>query len=419
MNPLSFSPMPSYQPEVSSADGGVPDLPEEFLNQGENMCYDVLYDEGGNGAQKSMTRRELIENDLKPLPFQRYDSEHFELMYLPGSEAERDIELIAEKREYARQQLCSLFAADPAEKHRIYIFENDIQSYCPTWGKTFASRAIPEGLLAGIIYSSDPDSYEQNNFGHELTHLFEYFFLPFMMRVPAYLREGMADFMSMSGTNKHLRYVKFLKAGLVSQPFSFDEYKLNTAEYMESASFIEYISEVFGTNLLMDLYAATAVLQENEIMPAEKFAAIVNKTLGISLDEMMKSYYSYICSLWECENQQTPPEDQEEIKSLIRQSSEAATAEDYETILGMYSSDFYFRNQQQEKDVAYTHICALSNASAGNFSFYPLDSWLYGKSCAVRTSVERYGQRENRIFLMEKLNGSWRFSPKYPGGKSE
>lgn len=411
--------MASYQTQITAPDGDVPSLPEEFLNEGEKMFYDVIDDEeGGNAQAKGFSRRDLVESDLKALPFRRFDSEHFEFMYIPGSDAERDLEEIASKREYARGFICSLFAVDPQEKHRIYVFETDAQSYCPTWGKTFASRAIPEGLLAGIVYSSDPKSYEQSNFGHELTHLFEYFFLPFMMRVPPYLREGMADFMSMSPANRHLRYVKFLKAGIVNRPFEFDEYKINTPEYMESASFIEYVSEVFGTNRLLDLYASMAVLQKNESMPPEKFAEIAEKALGTPLDAILKAYYDYICSLWNCESPSVPPEDQAAIRALFAESLETTNAGDDEGILGLYSSDFYFRTPRQDKDVIITHSSAMRDAVAGGFSFFPLDSWLYGESCAARVELERYGQRESRLFVMEKLFGTWRFSPKYPGGKS-
>ena len=143
--------MASYQTQITAPDGDVPSLPEEFLNEGEKMFYDVIDDEeGGNAPAKGFSRRDVVESDLKALPFRRFDSEHFEFMYIPGSDAERDLEEIASKREYARGFICSLFAVDPQERHRIYVFETDAQSYCPTWGKTFASRAIPEGLTAKV-----------------------------------------------------------------------------------------------------------------------------------------------------------------------------------------------------------------------------------------------------------------------------
>lgn len=418
MNPIAFTPMTVYQTQISKSDGDIAKLPEEFLNEGEYMFYDVL-DDDENQEQKThkgFSRREIIESDLKRLPFKKYSSPNFDFMYLSGSDAEQNLEDIANKREYARTAICDFFLVHPKERHTLYIFSDDIESYCPTWGKTFASRALPEDMIAGIIFSEDKASYEQNNYGHELTHLLEFFFLPYMMRVPPYLREGMADYMSMSQTNKHLRYIKFLKAGLAENPFALNDKKLNNPEYMESASFIEYIGEVFGAGKLLDLYASSAVIQKGEQITLERFSEIINKILETPLNTIMSGYYSYICSLWNCENPSVNATTQNEIKEIFRRSEEYTKNEDMKKISELYSEDFYFRNPKQAEDLYIFHMIAMEDMKAEDFTFYPLDSWLYGESCAVKINFNKRGLKQSRIFTAEKLKGTWRLSPKYPGG---
>ncbi len=420
MNPIAFTPTPQFSQNITSTNGTeVSKCPEEFLNEGEYMFYDVLDDEEGGDLeqQKHFSRKEIIENDLKKLNFKEFKSPHFDLLYTQGSDAEEYIEDIANKREYARTKLCSFFPIAPDDaRHKIYIFENDIQSYCPTWGKTFASRAIPEDLIAGILFMSDPKSYENNNYGHELTHLFEFFFLPFMMRVPPYLREGMADYMSMDSCSRHLKFIKFLKAGLVPQPFVMTEDKLNNPEYMESSSFIEYIAEVFGTGKLLDFYVASAVLQKGENIKIEQFSEIVRKSLDISLEDIMTGFYNYICSLWNCENVSVPKERLSDVINILNKSSEFVKTEDVYGISSLYSDDFYFRTKDQLKNLFTDHMLAMDGLTPLEYNLYPLDSWLYGESFACKVLFDKLGIKLNRTFVFEKLYGTWRISPKYVGG---
>ena len=70
MNPIAFTPPPQYSQNISNVGGTeVSKCPEEFLNEGEYMFYDVLQDEEGEGLeqQKHFSRKEIIENDLKKL----------------------------------------------------------------------------------------------------------------------------------------------------------------------------------------------------------------------------------------------------------------------------------------------------------------------------------------------------------------
>ena len=50
------------------------------------------------------------------------------------------------------------------------------------------------------------------------------------------------------------------------------------------------------------------------------------------------------------------------------------------------------------------------------YNLFPLDSWLYGESFACKVLFDKLGTRLNKIFVFEKLYGTWRFSPKYVGG---
>lgn len=425
MNPLIGSFIPMYnQPHIGQDSSDVSALPQEFLTEGEYMSYEIddeekQKDKGPDNYEEYLSRGELIRRDLAELPWMEYETEHFIFNYLPDGAAAAAITDIAEKREAARAKICDFFFIAPPDKATIYIFNSDKEAYCPSWGKTFASRALPEEQMAGILYMSTPDSYEQVCYGHELTHLMEFYFLPYLTRVPPYFREGMADFMSQSGLNMHLRYLTFLKAGMVDAPFSFDEETVNQPEYMESASLLQYISELYGMEKLNEFYRGLGVLQKGETLSKDQLESIATKALGHNFSSISASYYNYICSIWNCETQQLPKTDQEQIKALLPYIEEITKKEDQAAINKLYGNDFYYTTPQSERDLFIFHMMPMEYMHFVESQFFDPGTWTYGKTAILRAVLEH---RENKVrtqraFLFEKSATGWRLSPKYPGGK--
>ncbi len=425
MNPLGASFIPAFnQPHISQNNSGVSELPEEFLTDGEYMFYDVTNEEDSKEEnspelEHSLTRGQLIKKDLAHLSFLEYETEHFIFKWLPESDAENSLESIAEKREAAWKNICDFFFINPPEKQIFYIFQNDRQAYCKTWGKTFASRALPEEHMAGIIYRNEPGFYEQINYGHELTHLLEFYFLPYLMRVPPYFREGMADYLSQSGADLHLRYITFLKAGLADEAFTISQDRFAAPNYMESASFLHYLTQAYSKEHMIELYRRLAVLQKGELITIEKASEIFISVLGAELSFVMNNYYSYICSIWNTSLPQLPPEDQTALKELFLKSEEFVTKENEKGINSLYSNDFYYTTPASERDIFIFHMMPMENMKPIGYEFFDLGSWLYGKSAAVKTVFENKlnGAFQTRVFAAEKIAGIWRFSPKYQGGK--
>lgn len=428
MNPMgigNFLPMYNQAP-LNKNTGGVSSLPQEFLTEGEYMFYDVLDEENsqkGDGTDQSgeqfLSRGELIKKDLEHLPFLTHETEHFIFKYISGSDSATDIESIADKREKAWDFICDFFYINPPDKHTFYIFSNDIQAYCPSWGKTFASRALPEEHMAGILYLKEADSYENVNYGHELTHLLEFYLLPNITRFPPYFREGMADLLSMSNVNQHIRYINFIKSGLSENPFIFTDEKLNKPEYMESASFLQYLIEISDRSVMLDLYKKLGNTEKSEKMSCERFDRALQSCFCLNLKELAANYYNYICSLWNCASPQLTQEDREAIKKLIKKSDYVSGKEDQKGINELYSNDFYYNTPATERDRFIFHMMPLENMESVNFEFTDLGTWLYGKTAAVTVGFKNKATLnfQRRVFAVEKLRGTWRLSPKYPGGK--
>jgi hypothetical protein len=381
-------------------------LPSENLKDGgDNMAV------GDRGA--------LVREDLKDRSFLVKETEHLILYYLAGTEAEKDIDDIAQKREQALEIICSFLNIEVSGRISIYIFPTDKDSYCPTWKKTFAGRAIPEARMIGIAYTADEEAYEKVNIGHELTHVLEYELLPPHKRVPPFMREGLADFLSLSNEDMNVRLLRFLNAGLVQSPFILTDVKLNAPEYMESASLVQFIIGKFGLEAFVSFYRGLACLDKGEKLSLEDFTALWEMELCVPL--------AACSAMWEESVRTTPPplaavthEERGELEEFLSRLEKAREGGQKEELLALTGRDFYYFSPQKEKELAALHLSIPPASSIALLGTVALGTWGYGKTMALRVlrrAADAPGApEEERLFLVERLLGRWSMSPKYPAG---
>ncbi|MDQ7827153.1 MAG: hypothetical protein RDV48_30425 [Candidatus Eremiobacteraeota bacterium] len=388
-----------------------PSLPtESFAAESEGEDYTAIGDRGA-----------LVRHDLSDRVFLTKESEHFVFHYLPGTEAEKDLEGIASAREEAHGAISSFLGIEAPDRISIYLFPSDRESYCPTWGKTFAGRTLPEVHMIGLAYVADEDSYEKVHFGHEITHALEYYLLPEGMRVPPYFREGLADYLSQSGECVHRRFIRFLQVGMASSPYSFTEEKLNRPEYMESASMVRYMVEQFGREPFLAFYRSLAILKKGESMSIDTFSSILQSSFGISRESLEAQFHSQVSPYWDKVSHSIAPETIVEIDGLIEAMDEAGRSNDMQALLSLYSSDFYYFSRTKELSLAGEHLAAAGPSVTKELEIATLGTWCYGKTYAVKTWREAREPgapppEEVRFFLVERLGGAMRLNAKYPGG---
>jgi hypothetical protein len=421
-------PVSGFSPQVSSGfeTKEAPAVPpgEAPSKEPEDTFLPSSSLEGGEEGIAIGDRGALVREDLKGKGFLKLETEHFIFFYMPGTEAERDISDIAEKREQGYGIIGSFLAVEAPDKTSIYLFPSDIDSFCPTWKKTFAGRTIPEARMIGLAYIADEGSYEKVNIGHELTHALEFDLLPASRRVPPYLREGIADYLCLSGVDMHQRFASFLSAGMVEKPFSLTQEKLNRAEYMESASFVQFLIGAWGAPSFLNLYRETAVLRKGEVMSISDFESLVTQHLGTDCASLESHWKATVMALLRGAQtiRQAPEEDRVEILQLMR-AMERVTREgsDAELLL-LYSSDFYYRTPAEERELAARHRESCQDFIAGAIELQSLGTWCYGRTYAVKASsgsgnsASASPEGNPRGFLVERICGQWRLNAKYIGG---
>lgn len=397
---------------------------DEFLPSEEFVPKDALGKQNRKNLYFNISDKgALVKEDLKNMFFIKKKTDHFNIYFPPDTEAQRDIDSIAVKREEAFENISCFFNVSVSAKIEIYIFPSDRESYCPTWNKTFAGRAIPDAQMVGLAYFEDEQSYEKIHYGHEITHLLEYFFLSENMRVPPFLREGIADYLSQSNDDMHNRMIGFLNIGLIKSPFEMNDEKINSPEYMESGSFVKLIIDKFGKEIFLNLYNEMAVLSKDEKMTQSDFSNILSETLGLTLpafENMWKEELkTYSKPLKQCQSEISS----EELIKLFDTMDNAVKTGDSGLILRFYSNDFYHMSKEMEHNIIKKHIESAKNYKTESIELFDLGTWCYGKTIAVKskrhksdTKEPSVKKEEKRFYLLEKLWGEWRFNARFPGG---
>lgn len=360
-------------------------------------------------------RGAMVREDLKSLDFLLKETEHFRLYYLPGTDAEREIEEIAANREQGFEIISDFLKVVVSEKISIYLFPSDKDSYCPTWGKTFAGRTIPEAGMIGLAYTADPESFEKVNFGHELTHALEFSLLPPGRRVPPFLREGIADYLCLSGVDMHLRLARFINVAMVDVPLELTGEKLNRAEYMESASFVEMLVSTSGVQAFLYFYRQCAVLEKGEPMTLEYISSLMKGALGYDLAASEEIWRASLKPYLDASVHPLPGDD--ELSRLAAELDAATGAADPQRILSLYSDDFYYRSPVEDRELVKSHLEKCGTGRTESIQTFDLGTWGYGKTVAMSTvRVGADEARDKRCFLAERLWGKWRLNPKIVGG---
>jgi|GEM_PF-1779788 len=418
MFPISgFSPqisqgLPAQEARAQAGHDAAAQEPQDSFQPSEGLTdRDTGLQIGDRGA--------LVRNDLGDRRFLKRESEHFIFQYMPDTDAERDIDEIVEKREMVFEMISSFLESTPGEKLSVYLFPTDRDSYCPTWGKTFAGRTIPEARMIGLAWLPDLESYERIHYGHEITHALEYDLFPPGKNVPPFLREGIADYLSGAGFDMHRRLRGFIDMEMVSEPFVIGDEKLNSAEYMESGSLVQHLVEAFGRTAFLSFYKASASLGKSEEMTRSSLSSLFSSTLSCDIDTVERLWTErfgpYITERSEI---RVPADEELEILTMLQAAEKAADERDRSKLLSLYSSDFYYRDSGDDEELLSRHFSLPSGFSTERIECIPLGTWGYGKTVGVKAKrTENKGDSGHEwCFLVEKLFGSWRLSPKKPGG---
>lgn len=223
--------------------------------------------------------------------FETEESEHFTYFFHSGTTAEKELPMIAEKREEAYWKISGKLSIDYKEKVRFFLFPSSRE-------KTFYTGHTGGGGARGQTIIEVYNNEIKLDPWHELTHIIS---RCINADAPSLTSEGLAVYMVayMTGEGRQIdkKTIQFNDDGeliplrkLISLEIGTRESKPHIS-YPESGSFVKYLIETYGMERFQRLYAEVDKAQSTD----EKNRTI-NKVYGKSLDLLEKEWLSNLAN---------------------------------------------------------------------------------------------------------------------------
>ncbi len=271
-------------------------------------------------------------------------SSHFILYFFPGTAADHDQEKILTRLELAYGKVRDALGVQALPLISVYLSPNRqaAAAHGRAYGRAFMGQDRYE-----VIYTGAEDSYELQRYGHELTHIFEYYLDTSTRRHPLF-SEGVAELNDQSGRDLHEAYAKQLLAGSETRVrvATFDNRDVNAGNYGRAGSLMQLLLERYGQAKFNEIFRAATVSWNYSsncwsrptlgcISTPDALAAMLDEVLVATVGER----WSAVQVAWEADVQgalatvdnRLPAADEAEIRNLVRVIDLAMTTGDATT----------------------------------------------------------------------------------------
>ena len=298
------------------------------------LIFDILILTFVSCIQEEKTK-EILKTDwcdedpMGNVDFISYYSGPFNLYYLPGTAAGRDRVEILNKRNSALEIITTALDVEESRIIDIYMTPSRRAAVAHNVESGVSFRA--EGRIE-VLYLDAPDSYEKNQYGHEVTHVVAFHLDPNHYFHLKLIDEGIAEFFDQSGRNFHQGFVQECRAYErdLTDVLQLNEEDIYAYSYPKAASFIQNLFDIdpdpdkfraFYNGCYMHWSGDRPLAPGGEILDAEKLEEIIDSQLrkhySITLYQFNEMWLDELMPFLENEPLRPSQEDNNEIKYLF------------------------------------------------------------------------------------------------------
>ncbi len=290
------------------------------------------------------------------------ESQHFEIYYY--KECEAFAHIAVQCAENAFVNTCKVFDYVPINKIPLFLYGTGLEFQ--------ETNITPEILSEGVggfteIFKNrisvpiNGSYYEfEKVLHHELTHAFQYDLiygeswrsinLFKSILVPTWMMEGMAEWNAqhLDGQGEMVLRDAILNDQVLPLNIleSFDHFEQVYMAYKESQSILDYISQLYGSEIVAQIFKKMAVNQSPD--------TAVKNTIGISLDELYENWHFFIKSqTWSRINGLPTPEKYGEL--IEKGATKATVSPDEIAIAYIKGEDLILYNLSSKTKKVLTH----------------------------------------------------------------
>ena len=219
-------------------------------------------------------------------------SSHYLFHYFPNSEADRDIEYIAEKQEAAYKKIIAFLEIEEPNRPIEYFFYPDGQTKKELMGDDWYAQSICNEFRIHVLYTEKDKPIGE----HEDTHLLS---LPWGLSV-GFLEEGFAEYMVGHAWDK-FSHEKYCRDGYRQRYFPPISTLFNHKEWTErseinmiyfyslAGAFVTYLIHIYGKKQFRFLYSKI-----NRGHSRNQHDVIFKEIYGKTIDEVEVEFKSTI-----------------------------------------------------------------------------------------------------------------------------
>ncbi len=180
----------------------------------------------------------------------------FRFHYLPGTAAEGDLDLIAERRQRAYDDIRTTLGIRETPVVDAYLSPSRLAARAHHVG---VGNARPGQDRYYVIYTGDENAYESVRYGHEITHILTYYLVGPTYSLLPFLSEGVAEYFDQASRDLHEAYAAELAVDSSLHVATFEDVDVRGDAYGRAGSFVQAFVDAYGITGLVKLIRATAV----------------------------------------------------------------------------------------------------------------------------------------------------------------
>lgn len=213
----------------------------------------------------------------------------FDLVYLPGTDAEADLDLVASQRAKAYDAAKVFLGLTSTPTLEIVLSPNRLAAQAHGYAN---GTADPSSDHAEVLYLPG-DAFERSQYGHEIAHLLSAK-VDSKVEHLKFLDEGLAELLDASGRDYHRAYADQLRAGalLLNAVDGFDWWDVDGWNYGRGASFAKLLVDTWGRESFLEFWKRAAVTNGSDGRTTS-LGDVVETPAGVekALDRLLTATY--------------------------------------------------------------------------------------------------------------------------------
>jgi hypothetical protein len=353
-----------------------------------------------------------------------HQTDHFAFQFLPGTQAEAQIDEVAARDEAYFDILARSLGVTSEPSFTVHLSPNRVAATAHRLGR---GAFYPAQMRIDVVHTGFAESFEMTQYGHELTHAVSDQLFEGEQRPLRIFDEGFAELLDGSGRDLHQAFAHRLLAhgAPPAVPTDFTSSDILGQDYGRAGSLVQHLVERFGFATFVDIFAGSAgswsggCFYDPQLGCIDTVEAIeaavagnVEAVTGVAWKTVAADWTEKVgAALVQAARAPIPVDDRAQVTGLLAvmdRAIEEGDADTYRSVMEGFYCDW--GGESMRTDIAARMVDSFATSTTTIDAIHPVGTRNYPEMIALATQVTDEGPRSIEIYL-EKIGGfGWRIS---------